>query len=132
MNKHAIVTILESEQPGKCVELCEGSPLLVPQHENSMEDELEDASLAMVTPSADTVSDAELTQPAPSPKDSVVDSDPVDLSTAPLDRLSVAELKELCKKLGGSKYSRLRKTDLIQKLTREWPGIFRSSDGLQS
>ena len=133
LNKHAIVTILESEQPGKCVELCEGSPLLVSQHENSMEDELEDASLAMVTPSADTVSDAELTvQPAPSLKDSVVDSDPVDLSTAPLDRLSVAELKELCKKLGGSKYSRLRKTDLIQKLTREWPGIFRSSDGLQS
>jgi hypothetical protein len=57
---------------------------------DSMKDELEDASVAGVTLSADTMSDAELTQPAPSPKDSVV-VDPVDLSTVPLDRLSIAD-----------------------------------------
>ena len=123
LSKHAIVTILESEQPGKCVELCEGSPHLISQLEDSIEDDLADASVAGV---ASSMSDAELTQPAASPKDSVL------VNLGQLDRLSVAELKELCKKLGGSKYSRLRKTDLIQKLTQEWPAILRSNDGLQS
>ena len=35
LNKHAIVTILEGEKPWKCVELCEGSPLLALQLSSS-------------------------------------------------------------------------------------------------
>ena len=67
--------------------------LLALQLEDSMEDDLADASVAGVTPSTDTMSYAELTQPAPSPKDPVV-VDPVDLLTAPVGRGAQGTVQE--------------------------------------